>query len=148
MLTPILDLYYAPKQSPPKGSPYFLQVALSATISNPALYAAMKHFNWSSVAVFYQEDPNDIRLAESFISLAQHHAVRISSLLRSCELCMVSACDGQVQVVFQERQSPTAGDEQLQRLIRSETNIFLLFGGHGAQPRAIPSQGHGCAFAR
>ena len=46
--------------------------------------------------------------------------------------CLAAACRRQVQVVFQAMQNPMAGDEQLRLLIRSKTNIFLLFGGHGA----------------
>ncbi len=73
----------------------------------------LRSFGWHNVIVYYQNDPDDQKLADEFGNYA---------------------LSNNLTVVFSRRQSTSDEDQRL--LLEAEANVFVFFGGLGI---ALPS---------
>ncbi len=109
------DIYHnAISNSQTRIPGYFVMVGGPAFGPN-AMTKAIKYFGWQKVASYYQNDPQDVITADTFASLALSEGITLA---------------------LQKRESATqAGKEQdYQDLLKTETNIFIFFGGSDGLP--------------
>jgi hypothetical protein len=107
-----------------------------------ALVSIIKHYNWSKVVLYFQNDPAVVVLSEAFVSIALFHSIDFD---------------------LQKRESAGAGaaEVDLSDLQAAKSNVFVFFGGKLLRSReaalcfAAPcgpnsagmkarSAGHGC----
>ena len=116
---------------------------LGGPASGPdALVSIIKHYNWSQVVLYFQNDPADVVLSEAFVSIALFNSIDFD---------------------LQKRESAGAGaaEADLSDLQAAKSNVFVFFGGKLLRSReaalcfAAPfgpnsdgmkarSAGHGC----
>ncbi len=75
-----------------------------------ALVSIIKHYNWSPVVLYFQNDPEDVVMSEAFVSYAQFNGIEFD---------------------LQKRESAGTGaaEADLRNLQAARSNIFVFFGG-------------------
>ena len=75
-----------------------------------ALVSIIKHYNWSKVVLYFQNEPAVVVLSEAFVSIALFHSIDFD---------------------LQKRESAGAGaaEADLNDLQAAKSNIFVFFGG-------------------
>ena len=101
----VVDLYEATHDMRKPG--YFQM--LGGPASGPeALVATIQHFNWQRIVVYFQNDPDAVKIADTFASLALPKGIEFELQLR-------------------ERPGKDKGD--VLQLLAAHSNIYIFFGG-------------------
>jgi hypothetical protein len=105
----VFDVYH--QNTDLRGSTFF-QFLGGPAWGSVALTTVIKYFGWSSVIVYYQNDPYDIRTADAFMQQADSQGIKFALAMR-------------------ETVRSTA-DERL--LLAAASNVFIFFGGVDSTP--------------
>ena len=101
----VVDLYEATHDMPKPG--YFQM--LGGPASGPeALVATIQHWGWKRIVVYFQNDPDAVKIADTFASLALPKGIEFE---------------------LQLRESPGKDKGDVLQLLAARSNIYIFFGG-------------------
>ena len=106
----LFNLYDSPVPGSQARIPGLFTMLGGPSFGPDALVSIIKHYNWSKVVLYYQNEPAVVVLSEAFVSIALFHSIDFD---------------------LQKRESAGAGaaEADLSDLQAAESNIFVFFGG-------------------